>query len=220
MVDRQHRPGAHTGSGGVASYDDANIERRERQKKLALEQIDITKDPYFMRNHLGTYECRLCLTLHTNEGSYLAHTQGKKHQNNLARRSAKDFKETPLPEPKLKQPKKKSVKIGRPGYRVVKQKDPVTAQKSLLFEIQYPDIQENFTPRYRIMSPYEQKIEMIEKQYQYLLFAAEPYETIAFKIPNIEIDHTEGKFYFNWDKDDKVYTLQLYFKKVEKKTKH
>jgi len=32
----------------------------------------------------------------------LAHTQGKKHQNNLARRSAKDFKETPLPEPKFK----------------------------------------------------------------------------------------------------------------------
>lgn len=22
------------------------------------------------------YECRLCLTLHTNEGNYLAHTQG------------------------------------------------------------------------------------------------------------------------------------------------
>ena len=43
-------------------------------KKLALETIDITKDPYFMRNHLGTFECRLCLTLHSNEGSYLAHT--------------------------------------------------------------------------------------------------------------------------------------------------
>ncbi len=33
------------------------------------------QDPYFMKNHLGTYECKLCLTLHTNEGSYLAHTQ-------------------------------------------------------------------------------------------------------------------------------------------------
>jgi splicing factor 3A subunit 2 len=29
-----------------------------------------------MRNHLGSYECKLCLTLHNNEGSYLAHTQG------------------------------------------------------------------------------------------------------------------------------------------------
>ena len=36
-----------------------------------------------MRNHLGSYECKLCLTLHTNEGSYLVHTQAKKHQDNL-----------------------------------------------------------------------------------------------------------------------------------------
>lgn len=40
-----------------------------------------------MRNHLGTYECKLCLTLHNTEGNYLAHTQGKRHQTNLARRS-------------------------------------------------------------------------------------------------------------------------------------
>lgn len=36
----------------------------------------------------GSYECKLCLTLHLTEGSYLAHTQGKKHQQNLARRNA------------------------------------------------------------------------------------------------------------------------------------
>lgn len=44
---------------------------------------------------LGSYECKLCLTLHNNEGSYLAHTQGKKHQANLARRAAKEAKESP-----------------------------------------------------------------------------------------------------------------------------
>jgi len=74
MVDRQHRPGGKAGSGGVADFQDANVERRERLRKLALETIDLNKDPYFMKNHIGTYECRLCLTLHTNEGSYLAHT--------------------------------------------------------------------------------------------------------------------------------------------------
>lgn len=51
------------------------IDRRERLRRLALETIDLAKDPYFMRNHLGQYECRLCLTLHNNEGNYLAHTQ-------------------------------------------------------------------------------------------------------------------------------------------------
>ncbi len=25
------------------------------------------QDPYFMKNHLGTFECKLCLTLHANE---------------------------------------------------------------------------------------------------------------------------------------------------------
>ena len=52
------------------------MDRRERLRRLALETIDLSKDPYFMRNHLGQYECRLCLTLHNNEGNYLAHTQG------------------------------------------------------------------------------------------------------------------------------------------------
>lgn len=61
----------------MASSSESNRDRRERLRQLALETIDINKDPYFMKNHLGSYECKLCLTLHNNEGSYLAHTQGK-----------------------------------------------------------------------------------------------------------------------------------------------
>jgi splicing factor 3A subunit 2 len=72
-----------------------------------------------MKNHLGTYECKLCLTLHTNEGSYLAHTQGKKHQQNLARRAAKLAKDKIVaPVDVKKTTVKKVVKIGRPGYKV------------------------------------------------------------------------------------------------------
>lgn len=37
----QHRPGARTGSGPVASSADANVERRERLKQLAMEIIDL-----------------------------------------------------------------------------------------------------------------------------------------------------------------------------------
>jgi len=50
-------------------------DRKERLRKLALETVDLDKDPYFMKNHLGSFECKLCLTLHTTEGNYLAHTQ-------------------------------------------------------------------------------------------------------------------------------------------------
>jgi splicing factor 3A subunit 2 len=33
-----------------------NAQRRERLRKLALETIDLSKDPYFMKNHSGGFE--------------------------------------------------------------------------------------------------------------------------------------------------------------------
>jgi hypothetical protein len=59
--------GSKPGSGGVASAQQQNVDRRERLRQLALQTLDISKDPYLLRNHLGSYECKLCLTLHNNE---------------------------------------------------------------------------------------------------------------------------------------------------------
>lgn len=207
--------GGKTGMGGVASASETNKDRRERLRQLALETIDIFKDPYFMKNHLGSYECKLCLTLHNNEGSYLAHTQGKKHQANLARRAAKEKAEGPAQPVQVQRPNvdiRKFVKIGRPGYKVTKQRDPETKQQSLLFQIDYPEITENVSPRHRFMSAYEQRIEPPDKKWQYLLFAAEPYETIAFKVPSREIDKADDKFWTHWNNESKQFFLQLSFK--------
>jgi splicing factor 3A subunit 2 len=100
-MDFQNRVGHKTGSGAPASAQDIALERKERLRKLAMETIDLSKDPYMMRNHLGGVECKLCLTLHTNEASYLSHTQGKKHQTNLARRSQKEKTDSSIaPQPK------------------------------------------------------------------------------------------------------------------------
>lgn len=193
-----------------------------------METIDLTKDPYFMKNHLGQYECRLCLTLHKNEGNYLAHTQGKRHQQNIAKRAAREAAEkTVAPAPMKRAPIRKTVKIGRPGYRVTKQFEPSTNTRCLLFQIEYPEIEEGTRPRHRFMSAIEQKKEPTNWKYQYLLFAAEPYETISFKIPNWEVDKnmTRGgvkgapELLFNhWDQDGKVYTLQVPFKKGGRRT--
>lgn len=49
-------------------------------------------------------------------------------------------------------------------------------------QIDYPEIAEGVTPRHRFMSAYEQRIEPPDRRWQYLLMAAEPYETIAFKV--------------------------------------
>jgi len=131
------------------------------------------------------------LTLHNNEGSYLAHTQGKKHQSNLARRAAKDAKDAPI-QPALEKARvdiRKFVKIGRPGYRVTKQRDSASGQQSMLFQIDYPEIAEGVVPRHRFMSAYEQRIEPPDRRWQYLLFAAEPYETISFKVTAIHSNY-------------------------------
>lgn len=213
------KPGA-----GVLSSVLSNVDRRERLRKLALETIDLSKDPYFMKNHLGSYECKLCLTLHNNEGNYLAHTQGKRHKTNLSRRLAKEQAMqqqqnpnasllTAMTQPKLVKIKK--LKIGRPGYHVIKTRHPETNQRSLIFQIEYPEIEQGLQPRHRLMSAYEQKLEHPPNpQYQYLLFAADPYEIISFKIPNVPLDKSEGKFITEWDKDKKQFTLQLYFDEV------
>uniref|UniRef100_A0A667WPN1 Splicing factor 3a, subunit 2 n=1 Tax=Myripristis murdjan TaxID=586833 RepID=A0A667WPN1_9TELE len=202
-MDFQHRAGGKTGSGGVASASESNRDRRERLRQLALETIDINKDPYFMKNHLGSYECKLCLTLHNNEV--------RRHK---ARRAAKEAKEAPAqPAPeKVKVEVKKFVKIGRPGYKVTKQRDPESGQQSLLFQIDYPEIAEGIGPRHRFMSAYEQRIEPPDRRWQYLLLAAEPYETIAFKVPSREIDKAENRFWTHWNKETKQFFLQFHFK--------
>uniref|UniRef100_A0A8D2LBL4 Splicing factor 3a subunit 2 n=1 Tax=Varanus komodoensis TaxID=61221 RepID=A0A8D2LBL4_VARKO len=190
-MDFQHRPGGKTGSGGVASASESNRDRRERLRQLALETIDINKDPYFMKNHLGSYECKLCLTLHNNEVRCCTC---------VSRRAAKEAKEAPAqPAPeKVKVEVKKFVKIGRPGYKGS--------------WIDYPEIAESIMPRHRFMSAYEQRIEPPDRRWQYLLMAAEPYETIAFKVPSREIDKAEGKFWTHWNRETKQFFLQFHFK--------
>ena len=195
----------------MPSSDESNIERRERLRKLALETIDLARDPYFLKNHLGSFECKLCLTLHPNEGSYLAHTQGKKHQMNLSRRALKESKEgesnfaVQVAATQKVPIRKVAVKIGRPGYKVTKVRDPNTRQYGLLFQIQYPEISLTIKPRHRFMSSFEQRVETPSKLYQYLLIAAEPYETIAFKLQSKEIDRGDGKLWNHWDLESKTY---------------
>jgi splicing factor 3A subunit 2 len=120
------------------------------------------------------------LTLHTNEGSYLAHTQGKKHQTNLARRAARDAKDTQLitaPAPASTVQRKMFIKIGRPGYRVTKVRDPLTAamvggggaKEGMMVQVHLPQIKEGVLPRRRFMSAWEQKKEQPNRAYQYLI---------------------------------------------------
>eukprot|EP00754_Rhynchopus_humris_P040586 Rhum_TRINITY_DN23660_c0_g1::Rhum_TRINITY_DN23660_c0_g1_i1::g.178507::m.178507/K12826/SF3A2, SAP62; splicing factor 3A subunit 2 len=188
--------------------------RQMKQKEAAYTQDELDADKYFHKNALGRIECKLCSTAHTTEASYKAHTQGKRHQLNLARRDELAKK----PQVALIAPKRvaliKTVKIGRPGYQLTKKRDPTTGQRTLSFQVHYPEIQEGITPQYRIMSAYEQKKEEPDSRFQYLLFAAEPYETVAFKIPSDEIQQ-DDTFFTTWDKEKLLYTLEFSFKQQQ-----
>jgi splicing factor 3A subunit 2 len=206
----------------VASQSATNADRRERLRKLALESIDLDKDPYFFKNHVGSFECRLCLTVHQNDGSYLAHTQGRKHQTNLARRAAREQREgkgvdaiTGLPIGMVGQQvavRRNVVKIGRPGYKITKIRDPLQHQLGLLFQLQYPEISPDVKPKIRFMSAFEQKVEEPDKNFQYLLVAAEPYETCSFKLQSTEVDRSQGRLWSWFDEDSKEFWIQVMFK--------
>jgi len=182
-----------------------------------MESIDLDKDPYFFKNHVGSFECRLCLTVHQNESSYLAHTQGRKHQQNLARRAAREEQLGKDKDPSASganavQVKRNVIKIGRPGYNITKTRDPQSRQFGLFFQLQYPEITPGVVPRIRFMSAYEQKKEEPASEYQYLLVAAEPYETCGFKLQAREIDRREGKYWTWFDEDSKNFWINLTFK--------
>ena len=215
-MDRQNRVGSKPGAGGIASSQEQARARKQRLAELAMETFDLSKDPYFIRNSIGKFECKLCLTQHKTESNYLAHTQGLRHQRNIRRRELKNGEAANNSEANLAaQQAEKKVKIpriGQPGYRVSKGKDPNTGQNYLYFEIDYPMINERLQPRHRFMSAYEQKIDLPpDPQYQYLLFAALPYETIGFKIPNLPIDHHRERLVSNWDTEKKIMTFKLSF---------
>ena len=67
-------------------------------------------------------------------------------------------------------------------YAVNLSRRPVQLSLFSRVQIDYPEIVDGVLPRHRFMAAYEQKVEPPDKKWQYLLFAAEPYETIAFKV--------------------------------------
>lgn len=78
----------------------------------------------------------------------------------------------------------------------------VSQSVSLFFQIDYPEVAEGIGPRHRFMSAYEQRIEPPDRRWQYLLFAAEPYETISFKVCCVSIcfrsDAKLKHLWFTW----------------------
>lgn len=208
-MDYSDRVNSKKGAGGVADKHEANVHTKRRIKELLTTQVlDLDRDPYVFRNHLGLLECRLCLTTHTNEASYISHLSGRKHGLNLERRRLLDEKrdqnkERPGAISATSVEKRRWTKIGQPQCEVTKIRDPATLKRGVLIQAQLPQIAVK-EPFFRFMSYYElsPKNQNVSKsflhrekehyeedddidpsQWQYLVLSAEPYENVAFAFP-------------------------------------
>ncbi|KAI3402795.1 sap62 [Candida oxycetoniae] len=163
-MDYSDRVNSKKGAGGIASAEDANIHTKKRvQELLATHILDIENDPYVFRNHLGLLECRLCLTTHNNEASYISHLGGRKHHVNLERRRVLDEKQHRQHQYQQKINEQISIsniekrswkKIGQPEYKISKIRDPETDQVGLIISVKVPKITVE-EPIFRFMSYFE-----------------------------------------------------------------
>lgn len=208
-MDYSDRVNSKKGAGALADKHEANIHTKHRIKELLTSQVlDLDNDPYVFRNHLGLLECRLCLTTHTNEASYISHLSGRKHAMNLERRRVLDEKfaraKNTAPAVSMSSVQKRHwTKVGRPQLSVVKIRDPQTLQMGMLVQLQLPQIAVR-EPFFRFLSHYElsqknqnvaqsflhrekeeheQEDDLDPAQWQYLVISAEPYENSAIAFP-------------------------------------
>ncbi|KAI5963555.1 sap62 [Candida pseudojiufengensis] len=164
-MDYSGRVNSKKGAGGIASTEESNIYTKKRvQELLATHILDLDNDPYVFRNHLGILECKLCLTTHNNESSYISHLGGRKHHLNLERRRILDEKQNLQLKYQQKIENQISIsnvekrnwnKIGKPiDYKIIKIRDPKTLQIGFLISCKFPKIIID-EPFFTIMSFYE-----------------------------------------------------------------
>ncbi|RLV93427.1 Pre-mRNA-splicing factor sap62 [Spathaspora sp. JA1] len=232
-MDYSGRVNSKKGAGSIISNEEEKVHRKKRVQELISQNIlNLDNDPYVFRNHLGFLECKLCLTTHINESSYISHLTGQKHRLNLERRRILNDKLSSKPVPSTISisniPKRNWKKIGKPQYKIIKIRQVDTDKLGLLITVKYPNI--IVEPMFRIMSYYEltsknqlmsqefiEKIDSEQKgnDFQYLVISGEPYENIAIVIPNKQIDKPqEGmseNYWWFWDNDIKEFYIQIIF---------
>lgn len=212
-MDYSDRVNSKKGSGGVADASQTNIHTKRRIKELLTSQVlDLDNDPYVSRSHLGL-ECRLCLTVHANESSYISHLGGRKHALNLERRRIMDDRynrqggSTTSNVVSINSGDKRTWnKIGRPAYKVTKIRDTGTLQMGMLVQVQFPRIgvaepffrfmsyfelsskNQNVSKSFlhRVKLDYEDEDDIDPSKWLYLVISGEPYENIAIAIPALK----------------------------------
>lgn len=236
-MDYSGRVNSKKGAGGVADVHETNVHTRLRvQELLSAQVLDLENDPYVFRNHLGMLECRLCLTTHVGEASYISHLGGRKHRMGLERRQELENRGSKTGAPSatgvsISAAKRRWEKIGRPAYHVTKVRHPGTLQLGLLVQVELPKMAVA-EPFFRFLLYYElssknqnvsasffDKNKGDPADFQYLVISGEPYENVAFAVPKGEIDRPEDpaaeseSYWWHWDDDKKEFFMQFFYKR-------
>ncbi len=204
--------GSRTGSGGQMSV--GMQEKLQKQQMLQMTEEafkeEVAKDPYVKKSQMNTYECLLCCSIHPTIGSYIAHKALRKHLVNVKRYENKKALSAPRDGPLVSRPKpqRRAAILGTPAYTLKKQRD-LEGRPVLLVEVRLPEILAELEPRWRVVSWFEQQVEAQDDRWKYLLVAAEPYETIAVRIPNKPIN--DARTYEKWFAEEKVFALQIVY---------
>lgn len=208
-MDYSDRVNSKKGAGAVADRHETNAQTKLRIKELLTSKVlDLDKDPYVYRNHLGQLECRLCLTAHANEASYISHLSGRKHSMNLERRRviaerSQGVKKNIVDTSVSTTAKRSWRKAGRAEFQITKLRKKETLQLGILLQAQLPLITVK-EPYFCFMSYYElsqknkqdcvlflklRKLDYEDQEavdpskWQYLVLSAEPYENVAVAFP-------------------------------------
>ena len=202
---------------------------------------------WFGKNYLGQIVCKLCGTVHRDEENFLVHLEAKRHHTNIAAKErARKLQEQQhnilmrMREDRQKQDLLERIGAADDPMAAIAGKRAAAATAGIpkvdhhlerengmchvYFRVHYPlaltegsETGVVSRPLHRWLGTYETQVVPKDPTVQYLVFACEPYETVAFVFPaqrnvttanNTRLpDDTQDRYSCKWDPVEKVYTL-------------
>lgn len=203
---------------------------------------------WYAKNHLGQILCRLCSSQHRDDDNFLVHLESRRHSENIktieraraqvareqeaARALAQQQQhddhmaqmQDTLGATNYKAPTtRREARVGKPKVVFHTEPNPQANTCKVLFEVSYPlaatEQDPTMRPMHRWVNTHEQNVEEKNDSIVYLLFACEPYETVAYTFPaRVPITTADSvkhmpdagqRYACHWDPVRKVYTLMF-----------
>lgn len=164
-----------------------SLQTHRENKRIALKQLindvyDLKNDMNIRVTKIGKIECTACKTEHPTESSYIIHRNGLRHQK-LAKKRVE---------------KMKILKF-QPNFKIYRVKNEKEENGYVI------KIKTEHKVYFRILSSFEQKVEQVDKNFNYLVLKVEKFDNIGIRIP------VRKKYKIIKNFDGKLFTFQILF---------